>query len=839
MTRHPGKIELLAPAGSYEALCAVIEAGCDAIYIGGARFGARAYADNPPEEQLIRGIDEAHMRGVRVYLTVNTVLKNNEMAELKEYLLPYYEAGLDAVIVQDFGVMKRISEWFPDLPIHASTQMTITQESAALLLPSQVTRIVPARELSLSEIAKLAKRTDRELEIFVHGALCYCYSGQCLLSSLAGGRSGNRGRCAQPCRKRYYYTEHGGTKGKNGAFGFLLSPKDQCLLPRLHELLATGIDSLKIEGRMKKPEYAAGVTAIYRRWLDRYEEMGYKAYEEYLRTHAKEMADDVAALAELYNRGGFCEGYVFDEKGRGMMCTNRPNHTGVLLGRAAVTDGVKPTAVMQLREELGPEEVIELRTAGGFICGEITTPKDMTRFDPAKPVALRREAFDDGVPEFVYVFRTKNETLLSEIREQFIANRKDLPVIGTLRAAAGEPLRLTVTDAKERACITVTGDAPEAAKQLPTDAGQILSKMRRTGGSGYTWEELTVDVADGIFLPVSKINELRREALEAYEQAVIRTFHRSRPAAMTEKPASAAEKTAAEKPASVAAEAGRAETPGCMVIVQTAEQAMAALRHTVVTDLYVDMEGAYEACLSIIRAERGHGTVNDVRIGVALPRVSKGAVHEFVVREVPRLLREMPIEAVLVRTPDQLAEVPEWRKIRETLHVVTDSTMYLVNDAAGEWLAAAGADAMTVSPELKRSEVSYEMAAGSWIPVYERTVVMVSEQCPHRTVFSCDAPGSNPGGILTDMEGNEMPVVSVCRYCHSVIYNAAVTSLLTVFDEVAEKKPLGVRVSFTAESRREADRVLRTLAQAMQGETVAEPSPDGRYTKGHWKRGVM
>ena len=223
MTRHPGKIELLAPAGSYEALCAVIEAGCDAIYIGGARFGARAYADNPPEEQLIRGIDEAHLRGVKVYLTVNTVLKNNEMAELREYLLPYYEAGLDAVIVQDFGVMKRISEWFPDLPIHASTQMTITQESAALLLPPQVTRIVPARELKLSEIAKLAKGTDRELEIFVHGALCYCYSGQCLLSSLAGGRSGNRGRCAQPCRKRYYYTENSKSNGKNGAYGFLLS----------------------------------------------------------------------------------------------------------------------------------------------------------------------------------------------------------------------------------------------------------------------------------------------------------------------------------------------------------------------------------------------------------------------------------------------------------------------------------------------------------------------------------------------------------------------------------------------------------------------------------------
>ena len=249
-------IELLSPAGSYDALRAVVEAGCDAVYIGGARFGARAYADNPDEEMLIKGIDYAHMRGVKVYLTVNTLLKTAETAELTNYLLPYYEAGLDAVIVQDLGVMKRIAEVFPGLPIHASTQMTITDAAAVRMLPPQVTRIVPARELSLAEINAMSQETDRELEIFVHGALCYCYSGQCLFSSMIGGRSGNRGRCAQPCRKRYRYREGAKRDEESEAYGFLLSPKDQCLLPRVHELIAAGADSLKIEGRMKKPEYA-------------------------------------------------------------------------------------------------------------------------------------------------------------------------------------------------------------------------------------------------------------------------------------------------------------------------------------------------------------------------------------------------------------------------------------------------------------------------------------------------------------------------------------------------------------------------------------------------------
>ena len=842
------KTELLAPAGSYETLRAVIEAGCDAVYIGGMRFGARAYADNPDEEMLLRGIDEAHLRGVKVYLTVNTILKNTELAELREYLLPYYEAGLDAVIVQDFGVMKKIAEWFPSLPIHASTQMTITEESAALLLPPQVTRIVPARELSISEIARMAEATDKELEIFVHGALCYCYSGQCLLSSLAGGRSGNRGRCAQPCRKRYTYeekkhgreTKDGGSHaGREEAFGFLLSPKDQCLLPRLHELLATGIDSLKLEGRMKKPEYAAGVTAIYRRWLDRYEELGPEGYEQYLHKHKKDMADDVATLAELYNRGGFCEGYAFDTKGRGMMCVNRPNHTGVLVGTGQVVNGVKPVAILKLREELGPEEVLEVRTPDGFVCTEITTPKDMSKFDPAKPVALHREAMNGAVPETVYIFRTKNQTLLTEIREQFLIGRRDLPVIGTLRAQVGEPLRLTVTDASERACVTVTGEPVAEAKQTPTTAEQVLDKLRRTGGSGYTWEELTVDIGDGVFLPVSQINELRREALAAYETAAARTFHRTRPAFAAGESGSGADGIGADGDAAANASLPEDRGPACMVVVSTAEQTEAALRHKVVTDLCVDMEGAYEACLPIIRAERGHGSVSDVRIGIALPRVSKGAVHDRVCAETERIIKEYSVDFLLVRTPDQLAEVPGWRALRPSLHICTDNTLYVANDAAAAWLSEAGADAMTISAELRRSEVSYEMAGRSFLPVYERQIVMISEQCPHRTAFSCKNPGSNPVGTLTDMEGNTMPVKSICRYCHSLIGNAAVTSLLSVMPEVLEKKPCGVRVAFFDETRREADRVLRTLATALAGQPAEEPSADGRYTKGHWKRGVM
>ncbi|MCR5086728.1 MAG: U32 family peptidase [Lachnospiraceae bacterium] len=896
MTKRGGTIELLAPAGSYEALGAVTEAGCDAVYIGGSRFGARAYADNPEEELLLRGIDEAHLRGVKVYLTVNTVLKNEELSELRSYLLPYYEVGLDAVIVQDYGVMMRIAEWFPDLAIHASTQMTITHASAASILPPQVTRIVPARELSLREIAAMAKGTDLELEVFAHGALCYCYSGACLMSSLAGGRSGNRGRCAQPCRKRYRYVEtmRNGAPvseaGEDGTQGFLLSPKDQCLLPHLHELLDVGVDSLKLEGRMKKPEYAAGVTAVYRRWLDRYEELGPKAYAEYLAAHAKECADDVGLLAELYNRGGFCGGYVFDTKGRGMLCTERPNHTGVLVGKATITDQGRLAAVVKYREEIGPEEVLELRTAENTVCGEITTPKDMARFDPARPVMLRREAFSGAIPKTVDVYRTKNETLLSEIRDTFLKTRKDIPVIGTLRAVLGEPLQLTVTDAVGKACVTVTGDCPDAAQLAPVTPEQVMRSLRKTGGSGYTWEELSVDVGDNVFLPVSKLNELRREALAAYERAVLINFRKATPEwagqydyetlsenGMTVSLGETAEYGSADigdcNPVSEAgdrafAESGQtgsnrtavAEEPGdtdnadaaldllpeepveglrCAVTVATPEQTEAVLRHRLVTDLWIDMEGMYDACLAIVGAELSYGSGREVPIGLVLPRVSKGDNHRAVVAEIDRMLADTTVRTIVVRTPDQLAEIPHWEEICGEATFYADATLYICNDTAADFLHTAGIAAGTLSPELRRSEVSRHMAENAWAVVYERSVLMVSEQCPHRTVYGCRKRGTEPFGMLTDAEGNAMPVRGVCRYCHSLIYNAHVTSLLTVLAEVMQKEPCGIRVNLTCETRRESELILRTLAAAVAGNPVAEPLAGYRYTKGHWKRGVM
>lgn len=304
--------EVLAPAGSYECLEAAVQAGADAVYLGGRQFGARAFAANFDREDLLRALEYVHLRGRKLYLTVNTLLKDREIEELEEYLMPFYREGLDAVIVQDLGVLDLVRERFPDLAVHISTQMTVTSEAGARFFKDKgATRIVPARELSLEEIRRMKEKSGLEMECFVHGAMCYCYSGQCLMSSLIGGRSGNRGQCAQPCRLPYRV---GGGKQQD-----ILSMKDLCALSLIPELIEAGVDSFKIEGRMKQPDYVWQVARMYRKYTDLYYARGKEAFQVDQK--------DLELLQGAYRRRGYCDGYYHRRNGREMISFQRPQGT--------------------------------------------------------------------------------------------------------------------------------------------------------------------------------------------------------------------------------------------------------------------------------------------------------------------------------------------------------------------------------------------------------------------------------------------------------------------------------------------------------------------------------
>ena len=493
--------ELLAPAGSFAHLTAAIKAGADAVYMGGQRFGARAYADNFTGDNLVEALHYAHFYGKRLYLTVNTLMKEKELEEdLHAFLLPFYEEGLDGVIVQDPGAAAFIRQHFPGMEIHGSTQMTITDSYGAKAAARLgMNRVVPARELSLPELVRIKKETGLELEVFIHGALCYCYSGQCLLSSMYGGRSGNRGRCAQPCRLPYQLQSADGTvlcpSSKSQCGSHLLSPKDLCALLMLPELIRAGVDSLKIEGRMKNVEYVAGVTAIYRKYLDRYREDPDRWQLE---------PEDMEALEELYSRTGFTDGYWHRHNGPEIMATLHPRNLGRKIGQ--VRQVRKGQIGLQLSGDvrLKPKDILVIPFA------------DQEEMILTVPEKLREEKglFFLNVPAGrrvragMDVFRRRSEALAAWIQNDILKNEKKYPVQGEITIKTGEPAQLVLHCQNET--VSLSGAMAQPSQKRPVTAEDISRQLHKTGQVPFYLESLETHLQENVFLPMSAVKELRQ-----------------------------------------------------------------------------------------------------------------------------------------------------------------------------------------------------------------------------------------------------------------------------------------------------------------------------------------
>lgn len=512
-------VEILAPAGSMECLRAAVAAGADAIYLGGTKFGARAYAQNLSEEDLVQAIEYVHIHGRKIYMTVNTLLKDRELNELYAYLLPYYKAGLDGVIVQDIGAVKFIGEYFPEMPVHASTQMTITNTLGADFLKRYgITRVVPARELSLKEIRDMKKQTGLEMECFVHGALCYCYSGQCLLSSMIGGRSGNRGQCAQPCRLPYQ------TEGKKPAD--LMSLKDLCTIDILPELIDAGIDSFKIEGRMKQPEYVYTVVKMYRKYADQYlklqkEGKGKSSY------HVSEA--DKRELLATYQRRGYCEGYYYQHNGKDMVSLKRPKN-----GRDGSAEE-KPWQGIKVQEKINGILTLSVgnRAKLTVSCGDVTVEcigqeVQAAQKQPLDPARIEKQMRKTGNTEFTFdnleiliegnVFlpmqalnelrREGIEELTEQIQMQY---RREEAGCGMKTATAGfdsDADGVTETAGKKECCISAS---VQNKAQLDT---AVNSKIRYI----YLEEDVEFEREDGVqyFLAMPYI--FRENTIKRYEK---------------------------------------------------------------------------------------------------------------------------------------------------------------------------------------------------------------------------------------------------------------------------------------------------------------------------------
>lgn len=492
------KIELLSPAGNMECLKAAIAAGCDAVYLGGRAYGARAFSKNFSDEEIISAINYAHLYGVKVYVTMNTLVYENETTDFLNYVEFLHNNNVDAIILQDFGMFDLIRKTFPNLELHASTQMHIHNlDGTQLMEKLGMKRVVLARETSIDEIKHIKENSNIDLEIFIHGALCISYSGQCLMSSLIGGRSGNRGTCAGSCRLKYDIINNQGKKLNINSYP--LSTKDLNGLEYIKDLIDAGVTSLKIEGRMKSKEYVYMVTSIYRQAIDNYYQTGKVTFNE----------EDLLKLKKIFNRQ-YTKGFLNNAQNHEIINDYRPNHQGVEIGK--VINYHKGQATIKLTDTLtigsglrviGKKEDVGINVNDFYINNhlvKIAHPNDIITIKVNSPVTINSK-----------VLITTDAHITNEINEKLLNFPKKIPIDMTFTAKHNNPLSLTITDYHNT--VTVTDIIPEIATNNPTPKETIENKLSKLGDTIYIAKNIHINLDDNLFIPIKNLNELRRQAI--------------------------------------------------------------------------------------------------------------------------------------------------------------------------------------------------------------------------------------------------------------------------------------------------------------------------------------
>ena len=700
-------LENLAPAGNREALERAVAAGADAVYLGYAAFSARAGAGNFDEAGLREAVRFAHLHHVRVHVTVNTLVKDSELDSVMDVLRLLNEVRVDAVLVQDLGVLTLARTCFPDLPVHASTQMAIHNAAGVRWCRRMgMTRAVLARDCSLKEIA-LAAGEGLEIEVFGHGAQCVAVSGQCLFSSMIGGRSGNRGRCAQPCRLQYTY------RGETAAW---LSPRDVCLRDHLPELARAGACSVKLEGRLKRPEYVATVAASYRKGIDSLQEGAFRRADD----------AEMEGLLQIFQRGGLMNGYAMGAQDAGVICADRVNHGGVEVGRIeALTGGmarlrlIRPLADGDGLQIRGDHEDAEMIYAGHDL--------------PAGEVAVLRLRPDMRVKRGDQVWRLTSSTQLEAARAMSIAT---IPCDMTLVALPGEPLTLTVTDGQSTA--VATGDVVTSAQKRALTEEDARKNLGKTGDTPFSLQHLTV-FTENAFVPVSALNAVRREALTLL----------------------------ADQRAADFARADGRELP---LSKETIESGSAP--ETIVVRTLAQYRRVKELPVRIVwypedfREEALRATLADMADGVwlHLPMKCEQATLEMLRDFVT--VHQSRLGGVVLGSVGQLGI--EW-----PVPFGAGEGVPVMNALAARMLLAAGCSFVTASGELSgaESKTLLKHTPNVVVPAYGRTQLMLLHHCPARTALGlssghadcrlCDvgSPDALQGTALTDRRGVAFPLL--------------------------------------------------------------------------------
>jgi len=811
--------ELLAPAGDSKSLRAAIENGADAVYLGAKTLSARGYATNFTISELMDAIDYAHLRGIKAYVTVNTLIKDSEIENAVNTLYNLNELGADGIIVQDIGLLSLARELIPELPVHASTQMTVhNTEGVQFLQDIGVSRVVLAREMTLDEIRQIKQDTNIEIETFVHGALCISYSGQCLLSSMIGGRSGNRGYCAQPCRKKYRLRSAGRTVKTDGEY--LLSPKDLNTARILPQLIDAGIDSFKIEGRMKRPEYVAGVVRIYRRLIDRYVEdpSGYFVSD-----------DEALCLSQLFNRD-FTTAYLSGNPRGKLMNRLRPYNRGIPIGTVAGYDQKQKWVRIGLTGALDTGDGIGIE--GAVEAGETVHRmfRDGRLTNHAGSGMVVDIPFGTKVGTGSAVYRTLDKSLMDCLKKTFTSPTpiRKVPVTITAKAVAGSPFELRVEDIDFNMVHIHSDYAVEHAVKRPTTKEEIKKQLTKLGNTVFDVFTIDIKTEDGIFIPISQLNDIRNDAISRLEEIRMTGWRRSPHAPYTTKvPFPGAEVT---------------KKPLLAVSVATFEAVQNAVKGGADViylggEVYRGLEVPdFEAAVQYVHQE-------GKKIYLNTPRIVKND-EMGAVRETLSAAKTLGTDGVLASNAGVLNLAKQMG-----LTIIADSPLNVFNKRSlGFLLNYAGM--AVLSPELTLPQIQQIAECGAVeCIVHGRMSLIESQHCLVGGILGgtdvCPAPCEGREFELVDEKGYAFPL-KLDSNCRTHLLNSKELCMLNDIPDIAKTGVSSIRIDArTVESSR-IEEITRSYRDAVDdcfapGEKVQKTCSDlaREYTKGHYYRGVL
>ncbi len=770
------RAELLAPSGNFDCVRAAVANGADAVYLGGQLFNARAYATNFDNEELKQVCDFCHGYGVKVYVTVNTLYKDEEFSELAKFINELYIMGVDGLIMQDLGAIDLVRRIWPDFPVHVSTQLTSNSlEDIKAYEDMGVTTAVLSRELSLEEIEYICSNTDMRIETFIHGALCVSYSGQCLMSSVLGNRSGNRGKCAQNCRLPYELYQ----QDRKVAEGRLLSTKDICTLDVLPELLETGVASLKIEGRMKSPEYVAGVTAIYRKYLDMY-------YDDPQNYRVEDADRDI--LKQLFNRGGFSEGYLKTHSGLSMMCRQHPKSWGVLAGEVLKYDIRRQLATMRFRKNLYPGDGIEIWTddeegTGTYINKEIQAGSTVT---------LKVKGKISGKQP---VYQTYDKKLNDYLDTTFATVRRKRKITGFIKLLKDQFSELRFScDNRE---ISVTGAVVSEAVNQPLTEETVRSQISRIGNSIFELTQLKIVMDDDVYLNKSALNQLKNEACEKLQEEIVNSYHRQSVSYELS-----------------AAEAISAEDRKLNVSVRSSDQLAVVNDYDGIDTVYFELNDELMRDLDRIIAEvheKGR------KLMIRMPRVFRQYVIMNLEKDISRL-NDSAVDGYLI------SNIGHYQYLKNSgKKLVLDYTGNVINSHSFAFWADKVSRAC-LSVEASHEEIN--AISGNCekeIMAYGLIPLMITNQCPignfagHKLdSMYCEKRNHRDAYYLKN-GSNSFELITDCKNCICQIYNSRPVD---VADKLNDFNVSFFRLDFISEDEKTVRKVMDRFMEALKGRTV-------------------